>query len=66
MPNTIKEWAAGKTDVEAAEILGISQPFFNQIKNGSSRPSPELAERIEKITRIPFKNILLPPDRKTA
>lgn len=49
----------GKTEQEFAQELGVSQPFINMIKKGEKRPSPELALKIEKLTGIPFRALLL-------
>ncbi len=49
----------GKTERELATKLGVSQPFINMIKKGEKRPSPELAQKIEALTGIPFRALLL-------
>lgn len=58
---TISEYLekTSKTEVEFSGELGISQAHLNEIKNGKKRPSPELASKIEAITGIPFRNLLL-------
>jgi DNA-binding transcriptional regulator YdaS (Cro superfamily) len=61
---SLKQWAFDKTDVEAARILKVSQPFFNQMKNGMARPSPELAVKMEQITGVPFRTLLLSKKKK--
>ncbi len=48
---------SGKTEREFAEMLGISQPFVNELKKGGKRPSPTLAFKIEAMTGIPFRNL---------
>jgi transcriptional regulator with XRE-family HTH domain len=48
---------SGKTEREFAEMLGISQPFVNELKKGGKRPSPALAFKIEALTGIPFRNL---------
>lgn len=47
------------TEKELSEKLGISVSYVNLIKNGERRPSPELAEKIEALTGIPFRKLLL-------
>ena len=47
------------TEKEIAEKLGVSTSYVNLIKNGERRPSPELAEKIEALTGIPFRKLLL-------
>jgi transcriptional regulator with XRE-family HTH domain len=49
----------GKTELKFADELGISQPFLNMIKKGTRRPNPELADKIDKLTGIPFRSLLL-------
>jgi transcriptional regulator with XRE-family HTH domain len=49
----------GTTEKEFAEKIGVSQPFVNLIKRGERRPTPEIAQKIEEITGIPFKKLLL-------
>jgi transcriptional regulator with XRE-family HTH domain len=53
------------TETELANQLGISQGFLNEIKNGKKRPSPDLAAKIESVTGIPFRKLLL-GDESTA
>jgi transcriptional regulator with XRE-family HTH domain len=50
---------SGKTEKDLAEILGISIPYMNLLKHGKRRPSPELALKIERITRIPLRKLLI-------
>jgi HTH-type transcriptional regulator / antitoxin HigA len=52
----------GTTEKEFAEKIGVSQPFVSLLKNGTRRPNPELAEKIEAITGIPFRKLLLKKD----
>jgi transcriptional regulator with XRE-family HTH domain len=49
----------GKTEKELADLIGVSQAFVNMMKRGEKRPSPELAQKIEAATGIPFKKLLL-------
>ncbi len=60
-PKTISAYLdkTRKTEVELAATLGISQAHLNEIKHGKKRPSPELALKIEKVTGIPFRALLL-------
>jgi transcriptional regulator with XRE-family HTH domain len=65
---TISDYLAenGKTEMEFSKELGISQAYLNEIKNGKKRPSPELAEKIEAITGIPFRVLLLSNNSSAA
>ena len=65
---TIREYLrrSGRTERQLARLLGVSQPYVNMLKNGRRRPRPELAERIEAVTGIPFRKLLLEDGRKTA
>ena len=55
------------TELQMATRLGISQPHMNRLKGERQRPSPELAARIERLTGIPFKRLVLAPkNRQTA
>ena len=47
-----------KTQAELAELLGISQAHVSEIMNAKKRPSPELAQSIEKLTGIPLRDLL--------
>lgn len=42
-----------------AKQLGISSSYMAMLVNGERRPSPELAARIERLTGIPFRVLLL-------
>ena len=48
---------------DLAEKLGVSISYINMLKRGERRPSPELAQKIETITGIPFRSLLLPESR---
>ncbi len=48
-----------QTESALAARLGISQAHLNEIKNGKKRPSAKLAVKIESITGIPFRVLLL-------
>ena len=54
----------GKTEAELAQLACISQAHVNMIKNGSRRPTPEVAARLEAITGVPLRTLLLRVDRK--
>jgi hypothetical protein len=47
---------SGKTEAELVEPARISQARVNMIKNGSFRPTPEAAARLEVVTGIPLRN----------
>lgn len=44
-----------KSQLEIAEILGISRTFYNQIENGTRNPSLSLAIDISKLFKIPVE-----------
>ncbi len=44
---------------ELAEALGISDSYMSMLRLGQRRPSPEVAQKIEAVTGIPFKKLLL-------
>lgn len=51
---------AGKmSEKELSTCLGISIAYVNLLKRGERRPSPDLAQKIEKLTGIPFRNLLM-------
>jgi len=39
-----------QTQTELAELLGISQPYLNNIYHGRRRPSYKMAKRLQSIT----------------
>jgi transcriptional regulator with XRE-family HTH domain len=49
----------GKTEKQLADRIGVSQAFVSMLKRGEKRPSPKLAQRIESVTGIPFRALLL-------
>ena len=49
----------GKTEAELAQLACISQAHVNMIKNGTRRPTPEVAARLEAITGVPLRTLLL-------
>ncbi len=55
----------GKTEAELAQLACISQAHVNMIKNGSRRPTPEVAARLEAITGVPLRTLLLKVDKKS-
>ncbi len=55
---------SGKTEAELAQLACISQAHVNMIKNGSRRPTPEVAARLEAITGVPLRTLLLKVDKK--
>ncbi len=56
----------GKTENELAELACIYQAHVNMIKNGSRRPTLEVAARLEAITGIPLRTLLLKCEKKSA
>jgi ribosome-binding protein aMBF1 (putative translation factor) len=57
---------AGISQADLARRLKISKSFMNQLVGGSRRPSGPLAEKMEKLTGIPFKTLVLGRSRGTA
>ena len=53
----LKKWSQGKV----SKMLDISVPHISMIENGTRRPSPQLAQKIEIITdgAVPFKAQLI-------
>ena len=56
----------GKTESELAQLACISQAHVNMLKNGYRRPTPELAARLEAITGIPLRTLLLKSGKRSA
>jgi ribosome-binding protein aMBF1 (putative translation factor) len=56
----------GKTEAELAQLACISQAHVNMIKNGSRRPKPEVAARLEAITGVPLRTLLLKSAKKSG
>lgn len=54
------------TEKDLAERLGVSIAYVNMLKRGERRPSPELAVKIESITGIPFRKLLLANENDAA
>jgi len=44
---------------QLAQKLGISESYMCMLRSGRRRPSPDLAQKIEAMTGIPFKRLLL-------
>ncbi len=51
------------TGKQLADALGISDSYMSMLRLGQRRPSPELAQKIEAVTGIPFKKLLLKEGR---
>jgi transcriptional regulator with XRE-family HTH domain len=51
------------TGKQLADTLGISDSYMSMLRLGQRRPSPELAQKIEAVTGIPFKKLLLKEGR---
>lgn len=52
-----REKVLKKSQLELAEILGISRTFYNQIENGTRNPALSLAMNISKLFSIPIENL---------
>ena len=50
---------------QLATELGITPSYLSMLKKRQRRPSPELAQRLEDLTGVPFRNLLL-GKRRTA
>ena len=48
---------------QLAARLGISESYMSLLRLGRRRPSPDLAQKIEAVTGIPFKRLLLKQGR---
>lgn len=61
IPKTISEYLklTNTTGKQLADRLGISDSYMSMLRLGKRRPSPQLAQKIEAITGIPFKTLLL-------
>ena len=57
---------SGKTEAELAQLACISQAHVNMIKNGSRRPTPEVAARLEAITGISLRTLLLKSGKRSG
>ena len=54
------------TAQQLAAAVGVKHPTISNIRRGRYRPSPELAAKIEKITGIPLRRLLLPDEAEPA
>ena len=58
---------AGLTQVQAAELLGVSQPYLSQLERGMRPWTAELAQRAAALWQLPATALPLPdPDSKEA
>jgi transcriptional regulator with XRE-family HTH domain len=55
-----------KSDVEIAEIVGVSQATISRIKNGKQKPSPDTAEKLSRLTGIPAWEFIKPDARQST
>jgi transcriptional regulator with XRE-family HTH domain len=55
-----------RSQAQLADTLNVSRGFICEITSGKKRPSPELAAKIEKITGIPLRRLLLPDEVEPA
>ena len=44
---------------QLAAKLDISESYMSMLRLGRRRPSPDLAQKIEAVTGVPFKRLLL-------
>ena len=44
---------------QLAAKLGISESYMSMLRLGRRRPSPDLAQKIEAVTGVPFERLLL-------
>ncbi len=56
----LKEWRTANqiTAEEAGKSIGVSRVQWFRLENGSRKPSPKSAARIEKVTGIPRHELL--------
>ena len=62
---TVQQWAegrhsAGLTQVQAADALGISQPYLSQLEKGSRKDGLVLARKAAALYRLPPTALPLP------
>ena len=57
----IKEYLINKhlSPKQLAAKLDISESYMSMLRLGRRRPSPDLAQKIEAVTGVPFKRLLL-------
>jgi transcriptional regulator with XRE-family HTH domain len=58
--------AAGLTQVEAAERLGLSQPYFSQLERAQRPITPELARLATKVFKLSPAALPLPSESPSA
>ena len=49
----------GISEKDLAGKLGVSNAYVSMLKRGQRRPSARLAQKIEALTGIPFRRLLL-------
>lgn len=66
--NALAAWMseAGETDETVAAKAGVSRVQISRIRRNLSRPSPELAEKLETLTGRPAWDFLRPPSDASA
>jgi transcriptional regulator with XRE-family HTH domain len=53
----------GMAEKEFAKKLGVSIAYISLLRRGLRRPSAKLARKIEVMTGIPFRRLLLPDEK---
>lgn len=48
---------SGYSQRSFGRALGISEPYANQIANGTRNPGPEIAKNISKLLKVDFDDI---------
>jgi len=58
---TINDYLINKhlSPKQLAVKLGISESYMSMLRLGRRRPSPDLGQKIEDVTGVPFKKLLL-------
>jgi transcriptional regulator with XRE-family HTH domain len=58
---TINDYLINKhlSPKQLAAKLDISESYTSMLRLGRRRPSPDLAQKIEAVTGVPFKRLLL-------
>lgn len=56
---SLKEWrlSKGMSQIQAANLFGITQPSLCRLEKETANPSPKLTLEIEKITGVPKENL---------
>jgi transcriptional regulator with XRE-family HTH domain len=67
---TAQQWTtgrqnAGSTQVQAAEALGISQPYLSQLETGSRAAGPVLIRKAAALYRLPATALPLPEPQES-